>query len=412
MECQIARQAASTYLRVLVTMVVMFVASPGVAWPSDTDEPTPLPDPATVQPILFATGLQAAEGPAFDDQGNLYVVNYRRASTIGKITPDGTARIHADLIEHNIGARRFHTARWLLRMVPMMLPILFVIGALIVRLPKSRVLAVVLCLGLAGVLWYGTNVLLKSSRQFATRCNGLKVDDNGCLVGADTAGSQVIRIAADGKSSDVVVREVAGERLRGINDVALDRDGNIYVSNPQQGRVLRWNAESKTVTELNTSTARPNGLAVTPCGKHVVYTEPGKSRVMILDIVDGEGTNQRELISFEADNDPNAPRRENGGRENGGRENGGRENGGRGNGDGVIFDESGRLYVAMPGAGVVHVIEVPSGQLLATYDAGGGAVTNLHFYNGDLFVTDMSKEAIFRLPLGIRGWKYSARCGS
>ena len=83
-------------------------------------------------------------------------------------------------------------------------------------------------------------------------------------------------------------------------------------------------------------------------------------RLMILDLVEGKGTNQRVLISFRprhfgdlpADADAQADRRQ-------------------GTPDGFVFDAFGRLYVGMWSGGVVNVIEVPSGKLLATYDAGG-----------------------------------------
>ena len=43
--------------------------------------------------------------------------------------------------------------------------------------------------------------------------------------------------------------------------------------------------------------------------------------------------------------------------------------------------------------------------------AGGSQATNVHFYNGDLYVTVAAKEAVFKLPLGGRGWRYSKGCG-
>lgn len=43
---------------------------------------------------LFSANI---EGPAFDDQGNLYVVNFGRDGTIGQVSPDGTARLFLEL---------------------------------------------------------------------------------------------------------------------------------------------------------------------------------------------------------------------------------------------------------------------------------------------------------------------------
>jgi gluconolactonase len=74
--------------------------------------------------------------------------------------------------------------------------------------------------------------------------------------------------------------------------------------------------------------------------------------------------------------------------------------------DGMIFDEFGRLYVAMWTGGFVNVVEVPSGKLLRQFDAGGLKATNCHFHGETLYVTVAANEAVFRLHLGVRGFDY------
>jgi gluconolactonase len=290
----------------------------------DAAEPTQLPDPARTRPTLYCTGFAFAEGPAIDREGNLYVVNYREWGTIGKITPDGAASILIDLRKH---------------------------------LPAE-----------------GTKT---------PSCNGLKIDDDGNIIGAETGTSQVIRVSRDGKKVDVLVREVNGERLRGLNDVALDPKGNIYFSNPGQKNVYRWNKAGGTVDKLNPEPIGSNGIGLTPDGKHLITADSDGRKLMILDMVDGKGTNPRVLFKLDP---PALP-------------------------DGFVFDEFGRLYLGTWTGGVVHVVEVPTGKLLATYDAGGSRATNVHFYKGDLYVTVAAKEAVFKLPLGVRGWRYSKGCG-
>ena len=308
---------------------------------AEDPRPTPLPDPKAVKPVLYATGFAFAEGPAIDKEGNLYVVNYREWGTIGRITPDGTASIFIDLRKH---------------------------------LPKDG--------------------------DRSPSCNGLKIDDDGSIIGAETGTSRIIRIAKDGKSVEVLVREVDGERLNGLNDVAIDPAGNIIFANPGQKNVYRRNKKDGSVDRLNPEPIGSNGVGVTPDGKHLVTADSEGMRLMIVDLVDGKGTNQRELISFrpkDAPKDLSGPAL--------------RELMDRvGVPDGFVFDELGRLYVGMWTGGVVQVVEVPSGRLLATYDAGGKQATNVHFFRGDLYTTVAAKEAVFRLPLGIRGWRYSRGC--
>ena len=58
---------------------------------------TELPPSYAVKSELYATGIEWAEGPAFDRHGDLFVVNYRGNGKIGRIAADGTASVYCDL---------------------------------------------------------------------------------------------------------------------------------------------------------------------------------------------------------------------------------------------------------------------------------------------------------------------------
>jgi gluconolactonase len=295
-----------------------------------------LPASHSVQPALYATGFEFAEGPALDGKGNLYVVNYRRNGTIGRIAADGTAAVFCDL----------HT------LVP-------VAG----RKPQA---------------------------------NGLKLDKQGRLIASDAGTGRLLRIAADGKSGEVLAEAWEGKHFDAINDVALDRAGNIYFSDPGEsnaehptGSVYRYDIGTRKVTRLDTGLAYPNGLAITPDQKHLCVDESARYRVDIYDLAaDGTVGSRRTLADF--------PRKTEG-----------EIRGGEFMPDGMIFDAAGRLYVAMWGGGVINVLEVPSGKLIRQYDAGGKLSTNCHFHDGYLYTTVASKEAVFRLKLGVQGLAYS-----
>lgn len=51
----------------------------------------PLPEEITPLPVV--AGIAFAEGPIFDQQGNLYFVNYHTLGTLGRRTPDGTVSV-------------------------------------------------------------------------------------------------------------------------------------------------------------------------------------------------------------------------------------------------------------------------------------------------------------------------------
>ena len=64
------------------------------------------------QPGGFTAGI---EGPGCDRHGNLYAVNYQRQGTIGKVTPDGTCSVFAELSSGSIGnGIRFHSEGYML----------------------------------------------------------------------------------------------------------------------------------------------------------------------------------------------------------------------------------------------------------------------------------------------------------
>ena len=79
----------------LACLLILWLVLPAV---SRAAEHADLPPSHSVDPVLYATGFEFAEGPALNPAGDLFVVNYRANGTIGRITapPDGTASIFCD----------------------------------------------------------------------------------------------------------------------------------------------------------------------------------------------------------------------------------------------------------------------------------------------------------------------------
>lgn len=302
---------------------------------ANAEDAAALPAADDVRPQLYATGFEFAEGPTFDDQGNLFVVNYRRLGTIGRITPDGTASV-----------------------------------------------------------WCVLDLLAPIEGR-AAQANGLKIDGEGRLIVADAGGGRVLRVAADGKQAEVLADRWDGQRFRAVNDVALDLQGNIYFSDPGNssaetpiGAVYRYDIRTKKTSLVAGKMAFPNGLAVTPDQKRLCVAESQRFRIVTIDLLDdGAVGSPRTLIDFPREN----------------------ENGLRGGSyfpDGLIFDAAGRLYVAMWTGGFINVVDVATGKIVRQYDAGGDKVTNCHFHGTDLYTTVAAKEAVFRIPVGVKGHRY------
>jgi len=310
----------------------------GCFWASAGPAPAgeELPPSHSVTPELCATGFAFAEGPTFDVQGNLYVVNYRELGTIGRITPDGTASIWCDLNKASpVEGRK-------------------------------------------------------------VQANGLKVDSEGRLIAADAGGGRVLRISPDGQQVEVLADRCDGVRFDAINDVALDRTGNIFFTDPGNssaekptGSVYRYDIGTKKTTRLATGLAYPNGIGVTPDQRHLCVGESDRYRLLIfdLDAATSVARGPRVLIDFPQQTQGNIL-------------------GGKFVPDGFVFDDAGRLYVAMWVGGVVNVVDVRSGALLRQYNAGGPQATNCHFQGSYLYTTVAAKEAVFRLKLGVRGDPY------
>ncbi len=322
-----------------IALLGAMLASP-LGWASGSlaDDHPDLAPSHSVKPELYATGFEFAEGPALDREGNLFVVNYRGNGNIGRIAADGTAKVFCDL----------------------------------------RALA--------------------PAGERKPQANGLKVDRQGRLLASDAGAGRLLRIAADGKSVEVLAEACEGKHFDVINDVALDLAGNIFFTDPGDsdakkptGSVYRYDDRTHKVTRLDTGLAYPNGLAVTPDQKHLCVDESGRFRVNLYDLAaDGTVSNRRVLIDF-----PKKPE--------------GQLSGGEFLPDGMIFDARARLYVAMWAGGVINVVEVPSGKLIRQYDAGGKLSTNCHFHGGFLYTTVASKEAVFRLKLGVQGFDYNGK---
>jgi gluconolactonase len=274
-------------------------------------EPTVPPLPERVDPYPVVAGIDFAEGPIFDAHGNLYFVNYLRNGTIGRRTPDGTVHV-----------------------------------------------------------WCETG----------GQANGLKVDREGFIIAADYGGKRILRIHPDGKQIEVLTERFEGQPYLGPNDVCLDRAGSIYFSDPTGsskenpiGSVYRI-APDRTVTQMDTALAFPNGLAVSPDQRRLFVAESSTNRLLSYDLPPGGGTasHRQVVIQFETDTL-----------------------------DGMMFDEHGRLWIARWTNRTVDVAS-PDGRLLRSYPAGGDQVTNLCWWETDLYVTVAGRHSIHRFAVGCR----------
>ncbi|WP_419944528.1 SMP-30/gluconolactonase/LRE family protein [Candidatus Poriferisodalis sp.] len=90
-------------------------------------------------------------------------------------------------------------------------------------IPPSRIMAFDPATGTTEVLMEGTE-----------KSNGLALDADGWLYACQDAGRRVVWYESDG-SRTVVVETFEGRRLNSPNDLAIDRAGRIWFSDPRYG---------------------------------------------------------------------------------------------------------------------------------------------------------------------------------
>jgi gluconolactonase len=151
-------------------------------------------------------------------------------------------------------------------------------------------------------------------RDPSGRANGLIFDPQGRLIaaeGANTGGKRRVSITEKDGTVRTLADRYQGKRFNSPNDVAVDAKGHVYVSDPRyvgdEPRELDFEGVFRidpdgTVTRLETTARKPNGLAVSPDGKTLYVADNGPTRKVLLALeLDGKGTvsKPRVLVTFE-----------------------------------------------------------------------------------------------------------------
>lgn len=139
------------------------------------------------------------------------------------------------------------------------------------------------------------------------QANGIKVDAKDNIIAADYKGKRLLRISPAGKI-ETLAGNFEGQPFHGLNDVCLDRAGNIYFTDPTDsgkekpiGAFYRYSTSGK-VSRLDSGLAFPNGIAVSPGQKKLYVSDSGYNRILAYDLApDGTGSGRRTLYQFPDD---------------------------------------------------------------------------------------------------------------
>lgn len=249
-------------------------------------------------------------------------------------------------------------------------------------------------------------------RADSGRTNGNTFDARGRLISCEGAEfgpggrRRIVRTDLTTGQVEALTERFEGKRYNSPNDVVVDRQGNIWFTDPlydPDRRMMELDHES--VYRLNPSgqvtrvvsqpaISRPNGLAITPDGDtlYVVDNDPspgGNRKIWAFDIAsDGAYSRQRLIYDF-----------------------------GRGRGgDGMRLDVQGNLWIA---AGVtaartasetgdvptgVYILS-PAGKLLGRIPIPEDVLTNLAFGGPDkrtLYIT--AGKTLFQIATSVSGY--------
>lgn len=150
-------------------------------------------------------------------------------------------------------------------------------------------------------------------REPSGRANGLVFDPKGRLVaaeGANTGGNRRVSITERDGTVRTLADRYQGKRFNSPNDVAVDRLGRVYVSDPRyvgdDPRELDFEGVFRidpdgAVERLETTANKPNGLAISPDGKTLYVSDNGPKRRALLAVDlgdDGRVSNPRVVQDF------------------------------------------------------------------------------------------------------------------
>jgi gluconolactonase len=149
-------------------------------------------------------------------------------------------------------------------------------------------------------------------RAASGRANGLIFDPKGRLIaaeGANSGGGRRVSITDRDGTVRTLADRFEGKRFNSPNDVAVDAQDRVYVSDPRyvgdEPRELDFEAVFRidpdgTVTRLETTAKQPNGVVVSPDGRTLYVADSGPTRqaLLALDLADGRVSNPRVLHDF------------------------------------------------------------------------------------------------------------------
>ena len=247
----------------------------------------------------FTEGI---EGPACDPAGNIYAVNFERQGTIGRVAPDGRGEVYITLPEGSIGnGIRFgvhgvmfvadYTRHNILAVDPATRAVRVLAHEPSMNQPNDLALAA------DGTIYASDPAWPKGTGQV------WRIDSEGRVtrVAADMGTTNGIEVSPDGRTlyvNESLQRNIwafsilSGGGLKekrllatfpdfGMDGMRCDADGNLYITRPGKGTVVKMSQEGAVIREIDALGKRPSNLCFGgPDGRTVYITEVDHGRLV------------------------------------------------------------------------------------------------------------------------------------
>jgi gluconolactonase len=247
-----------------------------------------------------------------------------------------------------------------------------------------------------GELFFGSGAVFRVTKNGEVRKylninpSGMYLRGDGHIIICDNKYRALLDLAPDGKVG-VIVEEFQDQPLESLNDLTVDRAGNVYWTDPAGssaarpvGKVFRVRPDGR-VDRIATGLAYPNGIDVDPANKYLYVIESLSKKILRYHLPPDDQPLGKPTVFYEL--------------------------GGSG-GDGLALDLKGNLWVADyrrpdTGRGRITVIG-RKGETLGHLEIPAEVVSNITFggtNHDEIFITTGGPPGVFHAKVGIRGFK-------
>ncbi|NCS89024.1 MAG: hypothetical protein AUK34_09000 [Ignavibacteria bacterium CG2_30_36_16] len=215
--------------------------------------------------------------------------------------------------------------------------------------------------------------------------NGLTFGKDGNLYACDYGIGAILKITDKGMT-EIISPGYEGKKYNRPNDLAFSPQGFLFFTDPKSygkdkpdGRLFKLNINSGEAELIEDSLCFPNGIAFSIDGKNLFICESAMNRILKFGVADDGRISNRTVFIELPGGDP----------------------------DGIAFDNSGRLYCAHFGSGIIYIIS-KEGKILSELKTPGKKPSNIEFGGDDLktlFITEDETNSVYKTLVEIPGQK-------